>query len=96
MRIIENKNLRNLLTKGPNYREPRNINFRIAYFEIHQVLEACVENISTKKEAATLTPWRERRKVNHELRVTSYEFKSTSYEFKSPSYEFKSFSLLED
>ena len=50
--MIENKNLRNLLTKGPNYREPRNINFRIAYFEIHQALEACVEKISTKKRGS--------------------------------------------
>ena len=31
LRIIENKTFRKPLTKGPNYREPRSINFGKAY-----------------------------------------------------------------
>ena len=34
LKIIENEKLRKLLTKGPNYRESRNINYSKAYFEI--------------------------------------------------------------
>ena len=33
LKIIENEKLRKLLTKGPNYRESRNINYSKAYFE---------------------------------------------------------------
>ena len=49
LRITENKKLRKLLTKGPNYTEPRTINFRKSYFEIDQALETCIEKMSTKK-----------------------------------------------
>ena len=48
LRIIQNKKLREFPTKGPNYREPKGINCRKAYFEIDQALET-----------STLTSWRE-------------------------------------
>ena len=37
-----------LLTKGPNQRKAKSINFRKAFLEIDQVLETCIEEISTK------------------------------------------------
>ena len=61
LRITENKKLRKLLTKGLNYRERRSINFREAYFEIYQALEAPIEKMSTrnKLDTSTVAPWRE-------------------------------------
>ena len=50
LRIIENKKFRKILTKSPNYREPRSIGFSKTYFEIEQALEACIEKMSTKKQ----------------------------------------------
>ena len=40
LRIIENKKPRELLIKGPNYRETRSKSFSRAYFEIDQAFEA--------------------------------------------------------
>ena len=48
--MLENKTLRKFLTKGPNYREPRSINFRKAYFKTDQVLETYIEKMSTKNK----------------------------------------------
>ena len=61
LKIIENKKLKKHLTKVSNYRKPRSINFRKANFEINQVLETSIENMSTKNklEASKLAPWRE-------------------------------------
>ena len=58
---IENKKLKNLLTKGPNYKEARIINFSKPCFEIDLALEACIEKISAenKLEISKLTPWKE-------------------------------------
>ena len=59
--ITGNKKLRKLLTNGPNYIEPKSINFSKVYFEINQALKACIETLSTKNtlETSTLTPWKE-------------------------------------
>ena len=61
LRIIENKKCRKLLTKNPNNKETRRMNFRKAYIEINQRLEACIEKMSTKNklETPTRAPWRE-------------------------------------
>ena len=48
LRIVENAKLRKLLTKGPNYREPRSINFNKAVTEITAGLENCIENLANK------------------------------------------------
>ena len=42
LRFIENANLRKLLTKGPNYREPK------ALAEIATGLDNCIENLASK------------------------------------------------
>ena len=61
LQITGNKKLRKLLTKGPNYREPKSMNFSKTYFEINQALKACNETLSIKNklETSTLTPWKE-------------------------------------
>ena len=46
LRITENKTFRKLLTKGPNYRETKSINFSKAFFD--HALEGRTEKISTK------------------------------------------------
>ena len=60
LRIIEIKKLRKLITKNPNYRKARSINFSKTYFEIDQAL-ICIKKLSRKNklEALTLIPWRE-------------------------------------
>lgn len=54
------KKLRKLLTKVPNYREPKNINFRKDYFETDKKWKACIEKSTKNKlETSTLIHWRE-------------------------------------
>lgn len=52
---IKNKKLKNLLTKGPNYKEARIINFSKPCFEIDLALEACIEKISAENNIKTYT-----------------------------------------
>ena len=60
LRIVENAKLRKLLTKGPNYREPRSINFNKAVTEITAGLENCIENLAnkTKYDKKTFDQWK--------------------------------------
>ena len=44
---------RKLLTNGRSNRETRRINFRKAYFEIHQRQEACIEKMPTKNKLSS-------------------------------------------
>ena len=37
-----------MLTKGPNYREPRSTNFNKAFAEITIALDNCIENLASK------------------------------------------------
>ena len=46
--IIINNNLRKLLTKSPNYREPRAIKFSKALIEITTALDTCIEAMTLK------------------------------------------------
>ena len=48
LRIVENGKLRKLLTKGPNYREPKTLNFKIAFVKIKSAINECIEKISVK------------------------------------------------
>ena len=60
MRIIENSKLRRLLTKGPNYREPRSLNFSKAFNDIKSALDSCVDSINSKTQYSTtsLKDWK--------------------------------------
>ena len=48
LRLIENAKLRKLLTKGPNYREPRAINFNKCLTAITSAVNECIDKISEK------------------------------------------------
>ena len=48
LRIVENSKLRKLLTKGPNFREPRTLNFKIAFEKIKSAINQCIDNLSNK------------------------------------------------
>ena len=47
LRIIKDNKLRKLLTKGPNYRELRTINFSKVLIEITTALDTCIESVTT-------------------------------------------------
>ena len=61
LRIVENRKLRKLLTKGPNYREPRTTNLNKAKKEIITALTQCIERLAnkTKNNIATFQSWKE-------------------------------------
>ena len=48
LRIVQNSKLRKLLTKGPNYREPRTLNFHKCKSAITSGLDECIDNLSSK------------------------------------------------
>ena len=53
IRIIKNKILRKLLTKGPNYRQLQTINLSKALIEITNALHTCIESMMLKTKYAT-------------------------------------------
>ena len=61
LRIIKNSKLRKLLTKSPNYREPRTINFSKALIDVTIALDTCTESMTLKTKYATsnFKPWKE-------------------------------------
>ena len=48
LRIVENSKLRKLLSKGPNYRENKTINYSKCNKEINQGLDLCASNLASK------------------------------------------------
>ncbi len=63
LRIIQNARLRKLISKEPNFREPRTINWVKAKEEIKKGLDICVNNIITSSnglEEEMLTPWKDK------------------------------------
>ena len=62
LRITKINKLSKLLTKGPDYREPRTINFSKALIEIATALDTCIEPMSLKTEYTTSNykPWKQK------------------------------------
>ena len=60
LRIIENKKLRKLLTKGPNYREPVSLDFKSAINKITLAINTCIESFTelTKHSKEVFEPWK--------------------------------------
>ena len=61
LRIISNSPLRKLLTKGPNYREPKTINWRKCREKIDDGLNSCIAKmIASKKDLHDndIQPWK--------------------------------------
>ena len=48
LRIVHNAKLRQLLTKGPNFREPKSLNFHKALRDIRLAIDSCIDNLVTK------------------------------------------------
>ena len=59
LRFVENVKLRQLLSKGPNYREARTINFKKCKVAIETSISSCVESLETKYNLTNneLKPW---------------------------------------
>ena len=57
LRIIENRDLRRLLSKGPNFREPRSINWNKCSEYISSGLNACASNMGHGSDGIDLTLW---------------------------------------
>ena len=45
---MHNAKLRQLLTKGPNFREPKSLNFHKALRDIRLAIDSCIDNLVTK------------------------------------------------
>ena len=60
LRIVENVKLRKLLTKGPNYREPKTINFNHCKSAITTAIDECIEALTAKYNLTpeTFKPWK--------------------------------------
>ena len=60
LRIIENNKLRKLLTKGPNYREPRSLNFGKAEVNIKSAIISLIDKIclNPKYDKVSLLNWK--------------------------------------
>ena len=59
LRVVQNAKLRQLLTKGPNFREPKSLNFHKALTEIRFAINSCVDNLvsKTKYRAHIFNEW---------------------------------------
>ena len=59
LRIIENKLLKELLSKGPNFREPKPIDFLKCLTAIRSGVEMCAEEMAAamKVDPDALLPW---------------------------------------
>ena len=58
LQIIKNAKLRKLFTKGPNFREPRTINWRKCRESIVDGLNECIASISTRINDNALGDWK--------------------------------------
>ena len=60
LRIVKNDKLRKLFMKGPNFREPKPINFNKCCTEIESALDFCIENMVLRKKLKDidLVPWK--------------------------------------
>ena len=61
LRIITDQHLRKLISKGPNYREPRSINWKKCRETIDDGLESYISNICAKFNVANedIIPWKD-------------------------------------
>ena len=80
LRLIENNNLRNLIQKGPNYREPRTINWNRNRKIIEDGLDACSSRFISVDNNLTdydLIPWKTEvlNKVDEKIRLLRRKLK---------------------
>ena len=77
LRLIENQHLRKLLSKGPNYREPKNINWKKSKDVIANGLETFINDMSAKSnvDINTFRPWKDEILQQVEGKITSLKRK---------------------
>ena len=80
LRIIQNKHLRELIQKGPNFREPRTINWRHSREKIEEGLDICSSRYRTVGIDLTeedMIPWKTEvlRKVDDKIRLLRRKMK---------------------
>jgi len=85
LRIIENKHLRKLISKGPNYREPKNINWNKCKEVVENGLETYSDTLSSKFDLETddITPWKSEVLQKLEAYIASLKRK-TKYQKVNP------------
>ena len=76
LRIVSNPKLRKLLSKGPNYREPKMLNYRNCRKSIESSLSSAVEKFATKYDLSVeaLSSWKAKilELVDDRLRVLKF------------------------
>ena len=77
LRIIENSKLRKLLSKGPNYREPKTLNYKKCKQSIESSIEYSVENLVKKYKlnVEDLQPWKNKILELVDKRITQLKSK---------------------
>ena len=77
--IISNSLLRNLISKGPNFREPMKVDFDVARDTILDSLSTFIETLSElkKKPGLSFVPWRDKimEIVDNKIHFTKLKFK---------------------
>ena len=80
LRIIQNKHLRELIQKSPNFREPRTINWKRSRKKIEEGLDICSSRYRTIDPNLTeedMTPWKTEvlRKVDDKIKILRRKLK---------------------
>ena len=77
LRIIENNHLRKLISKGPNYREPRPINLKKCRELIECGTDKCVDHFASNQNIGpeTLIPWKNEILRKVDAKITSLKRK---------------------
>ena len=77
LRIIENHHLRKLISKGPNYREPRNINWKKCKEAVENGTDAYANTLSVKNDLRyiDIVPWRNEVLQKVDAKITSLKRK---------------------
>ena len=60
LRVVQNQKLRKLLTKGPNYREPKTLNYNSCKKEVKSSLTSAIDKIAVQYNITieSLLPWK--------------------------------------
>ena len=91
LRFITNDKLRKLLTKGPNFREPKTVNYNRCYTVIENSLTEFVEKLAVKCniDTVTLQPWKDKvlSKVKDKISVLKHKtsFRPVKQVLKDPA-----------
>ena len=83
LRIVKNNKLRKLLTKGPNFREPRTFNLKIAQEKIKSAINECISNMANKSGYPEQTFYSWKNKVLEEVKSKTELLKKRYKPFKT-------------